>query len=287
MIDRSVYKLTDAGITLERVDVDDDTTSYHIKPGTIAVAADAFKPAGFITEVTIPASLKYIPAGTFSNGGSWADKERGIDKINISEGNRNFRNIGNCFCGILSDGSCKLIRVTGSPQKITVPGEITQICRDSFKGCTVSEVRVEAYDTVIYFPVSHAFFLSLLLEGFGKNEKLYDFSDYDAFLLRNHFNAERVRMIKARLEKPYDCSPEMQHKLKSHVLSSFDDICEMLIKSGTADVLEDLACIGFFTADNIDDCIESINRAKKDELKMWLLEYKNSRFGFDGFDFTL
>lgn len=287
MEDRSIYRLRDAGITLEYADVDADVTSYVIKPGTVAVAADAFADVPFISEITIPFSLRFIAEGALSNGGSWADEHRGITKVNIDSGNFYFKNIDNCFCSVLSDGSYRLLRVAGSSQTFSIPKEITSIGKDSFKGCTISEAFIEAYGISVFFPVSHAYFLSLLLEGFGKNEKLYDFSDYDAFLLRNHFNEERIRMIRARLEHPYDCSPEIQNKLRAHVCDNFEDVTEMIVKSGTTAALDDLSQIGFFTGDNIDECIDILNRANKDELKMWLLEFKNSRFGFSDFDFNL
>ena len=76
-----VYEYTDFGMTLTAVDPEDERRSYEIKPGTVAIAENAFEGQTCLEELLIPASLSHIPEGALSNSGGWSDDSTGIIRI--------------------------------------------------------------------------------------------------------------------------------------------------------------------------------------------------------------
>jgi len=268
-------------------DTEDERREYALREGTFAVAEDAFEGQPYLEKLIIPASLEEIPEGALSNGEGWASDKKGIDEIVIDPGNRCFVQKGNCFCRILPDGSLKLLRITGKEENIEVPSEVSIIGREAFADRTLLSVQLEGPDVMIWFPKDHAFYLKKLLKGFGRNGKLYDFEEYDRFLLGDHFNPQRIKMIRGRICRGYDISEETSAAMQDNMRAREKDVMEAVTESGSEETLEDLAAAGFFTQENIDSCIERVNRTDRKDLLGWLMNYKNSHFKNVEFDFSI
>lgn len=282
-----VYEYTDFGMTLTAVDPEDERRSYEIKPGTVAIAENAFEGQACLEELLIPASLNHIPEGALSNSGGWSDDSTGIIRITLDPENKSFEIIGDCFCEKLKDGEYKLLRVLGSNKKIEISGKIIAAGKDAFKAHTLNEVFLERPQLSIFFPAGHAFHLSELLEGFGKNGKLYDFVQYDRFIMQKHYNPERIKMACERIKHPYEMDTDALEALKTHVSCDVKELRESLMENGDTASLEELASVGAITKDNIDLVIEKAIQTESTELLSWLMNYKNENFGNEEFDFTI
>lgn len=282
-----IYEQTELGMTLTAVDHDDERSSYEIRPGTEAIADAAFEGQICLEELFIPASLRHIPEGALSNSGEWSDGCSGIIKITLDPGNGDFEITGDCFCEKLPDGKYKLLRLLGDRKRVVIPGGITVIGRAAFKGHIISEVFLEGPQLTVCFPAGHAFHLSELLEGFGKNGKLYDFGLYDRFLMQDHYNPERIKMACGHIRHPYDMDEAALDALKAHVSCDAAELREALMENAKTDSLEELASAGALTKENTEKVIEEAIRTERTDMLSWLMNYKNENFGNEEFDFTI
>lgn len=280
MTDHGVYKTDENGRSiLIELTPDEELEEYVIAEGTDACKEDVFKEVPHLRKITIPASLKEIPDGAFSNGGGWASEEKGICEISLSPNNPYFTICERrLFCKKETDGSLHLIRVLSGPETLAIPSSVGSIGRDAFRGLSVSCVTFEKNDQKIWFPIGHLYYLERLLSGFGKNGKLYDFNEYDRFLLGDHFNPERIRMLAARIEDPRGGEEGIKERLISNTRDHMEELTEALIKDGDEELLKLLAASGIFTAENIGYVFDSVNRSERKDLMFWLIEYKNSVF---------
>lgn len=272
---------------LTGTDPEDERREYAIRPGTTAIAEDAFDGQPNLEKLILPASLECIPEGSLSNGGGWASDQKGISEIEIDPENTRFVQRGCCFCEKQPDGGLKLLCVTGKDENVTVPAEVTVIGKNAFYDCPILSVYLEEPDVTIWFPKDHGYYLKKLLEGFGKNGKLYDFTEYDRFLCGDRFNPQRIRMIRGRVCSGYDLAPETADQLKENMRLHEEEVFEGVADRGSEETLEDLAASDFFTEENIDRFTDRINRTDRKDLLVWLMNYKNSRFKNAEFDFSI
>ena len=274
-------------LILESTDPEKERREYAIRPGTYGIAADAFEGQPGLEKLIIPASLECIPEGSLSNGGGWASDQKGISDIEIDPDNTRFVLKGCCFCEKQANGELKLLRVTGKEENVTVPPEVTVIGKDAFYDCSVLSVYLKGPGVTIWFPKDHGYYLKKLLEGFGKNGKLYDFAEYDRFLCGDHFNPQRIRMIRTRSCSGYDLPSDTAEQLKKNMRLHEEEVFEGVADRGTEETLEDLAASDFFTEENIDRFTDRINRTDRKDLLVWLMNYRNSCFKGAGFDFSI
>ena len=281
------YAEENGRLILESTNPEEERREYAIRPGTYGISKDAFAGQPWLEKLIIPASLECIPEGALSNGGGWASDQKGISEIRIDPENRHFVQKGCCFCEKLPGGGLRLLRVTGKEENVAVPSEVTAIGKDAFFDRTVLSVFPEGPDATIWFPKDHAFYLKKLLEGFGKNGKLYDFDEYDRFLCGDHFNPQRIKMIRERIGRGYEISAEAAERLLDNLRSHPEEVLEAAAEKGSEETLEDLAAAGFFTEDNIDWFTDQINRTDRKDLLAWMMNYKNRNYKTVEFDFTI
>ena len=270
---------------LVSVNPGEERKSYDIPEGTYAVAEKAFSEHPELTRISIPASLEVIPDRALSNGGGWASDEKGIDDIRVSSGNDVFFIENGCLYEKLPGQGTRLVRAAKVPENVSIPEHVCIVARGAFSDRKIACVTLRKTGQKIWFPVRHDYYLGVLLDEFGKNGRIYDFSRYDRFLLDNHFNPERIRMICARIA---DCGPddkETAEKLTEHVRRYQEQILECLSDTGETLHLDCLADIGFFTADNMDEIIEYFSRSDRKDLLSWLMNYKHGHLMNNEADF--
>lgn len=134
------------------------------------------------------------------------------------------------------------------------------------------------------FP-GHKYFNKELAKSLRKNG--YDFSEYDRFLLRNHFNADRIRMTCERLLQPMDLSGEMKQKLFSHIEDRLDEALNAIAFENAADELKLMMDAGFFNENNIDAAIDVLNKTESREMLTYLMDYKHENLQTADFDFSI
>lgn len=270
------------------VDASDAREAYSVQEGCAAIAADAFSEQPRLSALRIPASLREIPEGALSNSGSWADAEKGICRVDPDPANPVFFADEWGFYQKLPEGSVKLLLAFLEEKQGTarIGSAVSRIGDKAFYGRPVKKVCFQAENTVYTFP-SHAYFREVLLDSFGKNGKLYDFAQYDAFLLRSHFNGERLRMLCDRLTQPTDLSEEMRGRLLAHVRDNIPAVMEALQKEYAAAELLYLLEAGVFTEECVTQAIEIVNQSDRRELLTYLMDYRHEHFAPAEFDFSI
>lgn len=266
----------------------DERNSYEIQPGCSVIKKEAFEEKGCLNKISIPASVEIIEEGALSNGGGWASEERGIYEIELSKDNKKFV-IGSLgLYERLEDGGFKLLLYIEEKENddIVIGDEIKKIGSKAFYGRRINSVEFSDTGYKYRFP-SHAFFMEELLKEFGKNDKLYDFDAYDAFLLRNHFNSERLNMICDRINQHYELTDKKRNELIMHIRDSLKDVLRALSNENAIETLKYMIQTGIFTEDNITEAIDILNHTEQRELLTYLIDYKHENFKNEEFDFSI
>ena len=284
-----IYKEISGEIYLEKVNLEDARESYAIPEGCAGICENAFAGQSCLRVLKIPASLKHISEGSLSNSGSWAEIEKGFEEIEVDPRNEIYYSDGHGVYERNKDGEKLILYLAGGRSgdcKAVIPARITQIGKAAFYGKHIENVFFEKNGAAYSFP-KHAFFNEELLKSFGKNGRLYDFEDYDVFLLRNHFNADRIRMICERLIQDWEITEQTRKRLFSHVEDNIEEAVKALAEENAVKELKMMAGAGFFTQDNISEIIDILNRTDRRELLTYLMDYKHENFKTAGFDFSV
>lgn len=279
----------DGKIFLAKVNPEDERGFYEIHEGCSGIFENALITQTKLSSIKIPASVEIIPDGAFSNSGSWAEMERGITKAEIDSGNKKYFADETGVYERLENGK-KLIlylKDTGKDDHVlNIAADIIEIGKNALYGKRIDRVIFDKNGYSYSFP-DHAYFKEELLKSFGKNGKLYDFEEYDKFLLRNHFNQDRIRMICERLSQNYEISEEMRNSLFEHVSGSMDEVLKALAKDDGIDELKAMTEAGFFTEGNINEAIDILNHTDRREMLTYLMDYKNENLQTSEFDFSI
>ena len=282
-----IYEKDENGdITLISVDNNDERRSYAIQVGCVKIGQDALKGQPLLKEITIPASVTDIFEGALSNSGSWADTEKGITSVNVNPENKKFFTDANGLYERTKNGGIKLLLWLGKDKEAVISENISEIGKEAFYGRDIDKAVFQKYGCSYEFP-KHKYFKEELLKSFGKNNNIYDFSEYDSFLLRKHYSAERIRLLCGRLRFPIDLSDEMKEKLICHVRDALGDVIDALADENAVSELKALVETGIFDRDNISCAIEILNDTDRREMLTYLMDYKNENFGCDEFDFSI
>ena len=280
---------TDGGSCLEKTDPGDERECYEICEGCTCIGPGAFAGSHYLKELRIPASVRNICEGALSNSGSWAEREKGLEKVIIDKNNKNY--IADEH-GVfeLTDHEKKLILYLRDVKKddntVVIPSDVISVGDKAFYGKHIEKVIFEKNGFSYSFP-KHAFFNEELLKRFGKNGRLYDFEEYDNFLLRDHFNADRIRMTCERITQDWEITPNIKEKLKRHISDALGEALETLAFENAAEELRMMAEAGFFTEENILGAIDVLNRSDRREMLTYLMDYRNSNLKTADFDFSI
>ena len=179
-------------------------------------------------------------------------------------------------------------------RKIAIPKSVQEIGKDAFLENPLEEVFFPADKTdadaswkQVYFPQSDSFLLKTLLQGFGQNGRLYDFTAYDAVLEEKHLNLDRVRMICSRLENGIRLPKGRHAVLWASLYGRMEEVIPMIAEKNEIALLERLNRQGFLTERNIDRLIRFAAGSENKETMAWLMNEKNARMRRKSFDFSL
>ena len=273
-------------MVLVHVNGADERMSYRIAEGTKTVLQSAFKTNPILEELFIPASVAKIEDGALSNSGSWVDDDKGFQKIEISSQNEKYLANEEGVYERLSDGGRKLIYCLSHKKDILIESDIKDIAEKAFYGKYVQSFEFEMNGCRYSLP-GQPFHNEELLMQFGMNGKLYDFTEYDKFILRKHFSPDRLRMMCDRVTQDYDMADETKQKIIEHLHENIDKVCEQLIKKNGFDELRYLAESNILTLENVEELIAAFNNAGESDMLKYMIEYKHENFEADDFDFSI
>ena len=80
---------------------------------------------------------------------------------------------------------------------------------------------------------------------------------------------------------------EKAAEYRGRINEKLEEILRHLAADRNLPVLKLLAEEGFFSAENIEGCIKTLERAGEREMMLWLMNWKNQEIGSDAFDFSL
>jgi len=117
---------------------------------------------------------------------------------------------------------------------------------------------------------------------------IYDYRGYDA-LFDTYLNLlDRCGMACSRLKYPAFLDADSADRYRSFVADRLMDILQYIQKSQNMEQLAQLAELGFFTEDNIEESLELFGRAGQAKFTGFLLNYKKEHFSsYIMFDFSL
>ena len=275
-------------IYLAKAKAEDERIEYNISDGCFGIFKNAFTDSHFLKKLTIPKTVCHIPEGSLSNSGSWAEMERGLEAVEIDPKNDKYFSDNFGVFERMQDG-IRLILCLADIEKdgneIVLSDKIIDVGKDAFCGKRV--YRITFANGFSYSFPRHAFFNEELLKQFGQNGVIYDFTEYDAFLLRSHFNADRIRMICERLLQDYMISGETKCKLFSHIKDNLTEALNSLATENAVEELRMMSEVGFFDSENIDSAIDVLNRTDNRELMTYLMDYKHENLRTVDFDFSI
>ena len=318
-----LYKTSEGVKELIAVNASDTRDFYGISEGTVKISPGALQDISTVKTLEIPAEMEIIEEGSFSFTGGRASESNGIEKIVVSQDNKNFLIRYDCLCDRLHDRKdsenknadsyanypdterVRLIRYFGGKKcildekavrigdrcfKNTLLEEITftekdvNIGDEAFSGCPLRYAYLP--EGVIFFGEEDRFTVEKFVLNFGKSEKIYDFNEYDDFLLKQYLTEPRIRMICNRLKNPMDLTEDKKSALENRIKESLSDVIELMATEHNSSTLDDLGELGFFTAENIDMMIDLTGRLDEKEMTAWFMTYKNRNIGFNsGLDF--
>ncbi len=302
-----LYERNESGVELVAIDISKPVERYNIDESATGISLNALRDALRIGILGIPKNLTDIKEGSLSYNGRVVKDDKGVKSVLVAEGNPKFIVCSDALCEVIDDKTLKIIRYFGSataviPENVSVIGfesfkntpvdrleigeNVKEIKENAFSGCPIKEIVI--CGNYMTFGDEDRFTMESVLEQFGKNGKIYDFTMIDEFLLKEYLTDGRVRMITARLLQPYELSEESKEKLFDKILTSLYEVIDLLAEKNDLDTVEKMGKLGFFTEDNIDSLIDKVSGENRKELTAWFMAYKNENVSMKGgFDFSL
>ncbi len=297
------------GLVLETTLIGSAGASLRLPEGVTGIAEDAFANQEGLEEIWLPATLEFIGEGALADSRDRFRPELGIRTIHIAPENPWYFIDETGMYRHLPDGGLKLIKYSGSQkdlilgaeireistgaftgsgiERVTLPGPDTKLRPDCFFGCPIREVVFGTDGDSILCPSTHPYLQKQVLDGFGANGKLYDFSFYDRALSDEALSAAKMKMICFRLLHPEDLPEETAARYRRIVGGNLDYTIDLLMEQRDSLTIRMMAELGFFTADNIDHIIDRYAGSDDKDALAVLLDYRHEHLSQTGFDFSL
>lgn len=272
------------------------------------IEAEAFSRSPYLESLHLPASLKTLSEYALTNTYDWDRKKPGLKKITVSQENPYFYTDENGLYERVGQGKQKLIKYLGGERvvslsedisiigacafrrsgvaSLTIPPSVMEIHEDAFLEGSLSEVRFETDQVDLYFPQKPVTLVEELLKGFCHTEsgQLYRYDHYVKVMQELKFCLEKVRMICCCLRNP---KGDTEFDEKEYLQENLKEAVELLAEAEDEKNLKVMIKAGVFNEQNIDIAIEVCNQKGKSTQLGMLMDYKNTAFGVEAFDFSL
>ncbi len=280
--------------------------------GLEEIQADAFSYCVSLAGMKLPASLKVLGKKALTNTFGWSDKVNGITHIEVEAGNTVFYTDKNALYQRNSDGKEILVKYFGNEREYRIPSSVSYIgwsaCRRAgFRGLVIPSsikaaenkafiecrnlewIELEADQVTLYVPQTPIYRKDEVTQLLSQDEDaaIYDYAGYDRLFETYFYLTDKTKMACCRLKYPVCLSAEMQKVYESYVKENLNEILNDIGSREDMELLSDLSELGFFTEENIDTCIDEINRYGKAKLMSFLLNYKKDHLAVEEFDFSL
>lgn len=277
------------------------------------IGADAFSRSPYLESLHLPAALKKLSEQALTNTYDWDRKKTGLKKITVSRENPYFYADENGLYERLGEGRRKLIKYLGSERvvsipedisvigacafrrskvvSLTIPSAVRKIHDEAFWECSLSDVTFEADQITLYFPQKPVTLAEELLKGFcnTKDGQLYRYDYYVKTMNGLKLCLEKVRMICCCLQKPLlqNIEENMHFDGTGYLKENLEKAVELLAEAEDEKNLNVMIEAGVFDGKNIDIAIDVCGRRGKSTQLGILMDYKNTAFGAEVFDFSL
>lgn len=183
----------------------------------------------------------------------------------------------------IGEDACRKAHLTGIyiPDSVKISG----IGQNAFLDNPISEVLIGDACRSIEFPSDHTALMNELLEGFGRNDLIYDYSDYDKAIMDGVFDRGKLTMALSRLKR--DIPPDLKEKITGKIRRSIDHITDLMIASPDLKIMRGLLEGGFYKKEDLDRAAERASRQGQTEILTLVLDYSHRHFSSDDFDYSI
>jgi hypothetical protein len=303
-----IFKKKSGDVILAASDPNVSVRVYRIPDGVTEIAPDAFSGREDIEELEIPASVREIGEGAFSNVDHMYSDKSGIREVRFPGGNSWFH----AESSYLAQKD-RLIRWFGDEKHVQVPDGISVIASECFYRCPSEEiilppsvktihrrafvlclarkVTIGADHLSILFPEGGTYLQEKLMEGFGKDGKRYSFAYYDKSLYTGLLDLVKAQMLLGRLAMQTNPAAELDsltaQKLKSTLAEKLPDLFKSAAASGDLQAMRALAEWDGMRESDFETAIRAAQEYGRQEMIAFLVRRKLERTGHDVFDFSL
>lgn len=286
--------------------------TIHFNEGLEEIGKNAFSYCALEGQINLPTSLKKIGSCVFTNTFDWDRYNDGLDKIVVPAENKDFYSDRAGFYRRLPDGTLELLRYFGKDNMWRIPDTVSSIGPHAFRRAEVKEVtipasvvsvgekaflenpnilvlNIEQDETKVYIPripVYRKDEVTNLLHS-GRGAYRFDYAGYDALWSTYLYVQDQAGMASFRLKYPRGLDGEKEVFYRTWLQDHLTEVMEDIAAREDRERLAELAEIGFFTNENIEDAIEVLNINQKTELLGFLMEYKQNHLEEEEFDFSL
>lgn len=292
-----------------------DLEEIFLPEGLEKIGADAFRHCVKLQEVCLPSTLRVLGERALTDTFGWSEKMNGICRIVAALDNPVFETDENALYRREEDGTVRLIKYFGRerefviPKKVSrigesafrrsnvknlvIPESVSEIQRDAFRECkNLESVWIEADQVPLYVPRTPVYRKDEVAAPFytladGARPHIYDYTKYDKLIENWSQIPERCRMACFRLKYPVELDGELRQNYRNLIMEKLTEILIDISDREDSEYLAELAEIGIFTRDNIDEAIDVVSRCRKAKLTGYLMDYKQEHLGVSEFDFSL
>lgn len=221
-------------------------------------------------------TLIYLDCSDPGRAGEMTAEEikAGICRI-IPEGTRLVR---------IGEDACRMAHLMGLyiPDSVTVSG----IGQNAFLDNPISEALTGNDGDSIEFPADHTALMNELLDGFGRNNQIYDYSNYDKAIMDGAWDRGKLSMALSRLNGR-NIPSDINEKISGKIRRSIDYITDLMISSSDLGIMHGLLDGGFYKKEDLDRAAENASRQGATEILTLVLDYSHRHFSSDDFDYSI
>lgn len=305
-------------------------TVYDVPDGVTRISSEAFRTKEDLRTLTLPASIRYIEEGAFCNLTHRYSENRGVMDVHFRAPQtadpgtftgqkrgiyREVRERDGTLRAIYEESKegNKLFQYFGSDERLELPEGITALASGALYRCPAKEVilprslrsihpeaflfakvkraRFLSSGLNILFPDAGTYLQEKLMEGFGANDKLYDFSYYDSVLVSGLLDQMKARMVLERLRQAdlaaADLSERTADSLRKALKKRVSDLFAAAAVKDDLAFVRELAGWDSLDENDFETGLAKAQEAGRQDIVTFLVRKKLERFASEGFDFSL
>ena len=297
----------------------------NIPDSVTSIGNDAFSGTA-IKNFELGSQISDIGEGAFITGNRWEDQRTKLRGIKVSKENSVYFVDKKTLLKRKTDGSSAVVVYFGGDETIAIPDGVSEIYRGAFMRSIVREIQIPSSVTiigedafsgcsklvrlrvgfaepenganfaVIYIPeisgrdayrdstIHDQYMDCIRVDGSGT---IFDFVKYDSLFDTITAAKDKILVATDRLKSAIQLVPLYRDKYLAYLRRNAKKAVQIVVEFDDLSGLNTLAELDIFTGKNIDSVIELANKAKKQEILSYLMNYKNSKIGITEEDYDL